>query len=98
MFSLSNNPDICIGTDSFYTSNELMIYTINHFKKYGYQVDINTPYSGCIIPNRYLYKKCDKINSIMIEINKRCYLNNKDDFYKMKKCIDDYYQNIRFIF
>ena len=31
----------------------------------------------------------------MLEINKRIYLNNKNDFYKLKKCIDECYDKIQ---
>lgn len=94
LFNSTNNPDICIGIDSFYTDDKLTELTINHFKKYGYSVEINKPYSGTIIPNKYLNKRCNNLQSIMIEINKKCYLNNKDDFNKLKKCIEDYYDKL----
>ena len=97
LFSKKDNPDICIGIDNNYTSNILTNFTINHFKKYGYSVMINNPYSGTIIPNKFFYKKEKRLSSIMIEINKRIYLYNKDDFYKLKKCIEDYYNIIKLL-
>ena len=94
LFNAINNPDICIGVDSFYTDDKLTQLTIEHFRKYGYSVELNKPYSGTIIPNKYLHKKCDNLQSIMLEINKRCYLNSKDDYFKIKDCIADYYKMI----
>jgi len=95
LFNTNNNPDICIGIDNTYTDKELTNLTINHFKEYGYSVEINKPYSGTIIPNKYFNKKEKRLSSIMLEINKTTYLNNKNDFYKLKQCIDDYYDKIQ---
>lgn len=95
LFNSNNNSDICIGIDNTYTDEKLTNFTINHFKKFGYSVEINKPYSGTIIPNKYFNKKEKRLSSIMLEINKRIYLNNKNDFYKLKQCIDDYYDKIQ---
>ena len=95
LFNKNNNPDICIGIDNTYTSKELTNFTITHFKNYGYSVSINKPYSGTIIPNKYFNKKKEKLSSIMLEINKRIYLKDKNSFNKLKKCIDDYYNKIQ---
>ncbi len=95
LFNCNNNPDICLGVDSFYTDQNLINMTIKHFKKYGYSVEINKPYTGTIIPNKYINKKDNRLKSIMLEINKRIYLNNKDDFSKLKNCINDYYQKLQ---
>ena len=83
----SNNPDICIGINKEYYSKKLTDFTINHFKKYGYSIKINYPYSGTMCPN----KKDDRVKSIMIEINKRIYLNNNN---KLLKCMNEYWNNI----
>lgn len=95
LFNIDNNPDICIGIDSTYTDEKLINLTITHFKEYGYSVDINKPYLGTIIPNKYFHKKEKRLSSIMLEINKRIYLRNQNNFYKLKKCIDDYYNKIQ---
>lgn len=95
LFNINNNPDICIGIDKTYTSEEFLNFTINHFKNYGYSVEINKPYSGTIIPNKYFNKKENRLSSIMLEINKRIYLNDKNNFNKLKQCIEDYYNEIK---
>lgn len=94
LFNSDDNPDICIGTDYIYTDKSLIDFTINHFKKYGYSVAINKPYSGTIIPNKYYNKNDTRISSIMIEVNKRIYLEDNSKFYKLKKCLEDYYKEI----
>lgn len=87
LFNKTNCPDICIGINYDYDSFILKL-TVNHFKKRGYSVDINYPYSRTIIPSNYLYKSNTGIISIMIEINKCIYLNDKYnelDLLKTKK-------------
>lgn len=95
LFDMNSNPDICIGIDKTYTDEKLIYLTVNHFKEYGFSVEINKPYSGTIIPNKYINKTEKRLLSIMLEINKRIYLNNKNAFYKLKKCMDDYYHKIQ---
>ena len=67
------SPDICIGTDPFHTPEYLLNYTFNYFTNLGYSVEVNNPYSGCIIPKPY-FKINSNIRGIMIEINKRLYM------------------------
>lgn len=95
LFNINDNADICIGTCDTYTNQELIDFTVMHFKSYGYSVEINKPYSGTIIPNKYLNKKEKRLSSIMLEINQKIYLNDKKDFYKLKQCINDYYNKIK---
>ena len=68
------SPDICIGTDPFHTPDYLLKYTLNYFTNLGYSVEVNNPYSGCIIPKPYFLKNV-KVKGIMIEVNKRLYMN-----------------------
>lgn len=98
LFNIDNNPDICIGIDNIYSDKTLVNLTIEHFKKYGYSVEINKPYSGTIIPNKYYNKRDNRLVSIMIEINKRIYLENIDKFVELKKCLTDYYNKIKLTF
>ena len=95
LFNITNTPDICIGIDNSYVNEKIINFTIEHFKHYGYSVEINYPYKGTIIPNKFLNKKENRLSSIMLEINKRVYLNNKYDFYNFKQCIIDYYNKIQ---
>ena len=68
------SPDICIGTDHFHTPDDLLNYTLNYFKDHGYSVEVNNPYAGCIIPKPY-YMNNNNVKGIMIELNKRLYMN-----------------------
>jgi len=79
------SPDICIGTDAFHTPNYLLNYTFNYFTNLGYSTEVNDPYAGCIIPKPY-YLQNNSVKGIMIEINKRLYMNdNHVDHNKVKK-------------
>jgi N-formylglutamate amidohydrolase len=84
------SPDICIGSDEYHTPNKLLYSVVNYFTSRGLTVNINTPYSGTIVPSFY-YKKDKDVSSIMIEVNKRLYLNDKykknEDFDEVKRII-----------
>lgn len=70
-------PDICIGIDKFHTPDFLLDMVKCQFENNGYYVKINSPYSGTIVPEKY-YNIDKRINSIMIEINKKLYMNSDD--------------------
>ena len=67
-------PDFCIGADNFHTPAALSERVLNFIKQSDYGVRINYPYSGCMVPMEY-YQKDSRIKSIMIEVNKRLYLD-----------------------
>lgn len=69
-----NRPDICIGTDPYHTPVDLFNKIANIFKSENYSVGHNSPYSGTIVPLQH-YKKSKNINSIMIEINRKLYMD-----------------------
>lgn len=68
-------PDICIGTDSFHTPDDLIQLTKSYFENLGHTVAINSPYTGTIVPLSYLHKD-RRVKSIMIEINRDLYSNS----------------------
>jgi len=81
----NNLPDICIGFDELYNSEKLVNYIKTYFENCGYNVQFNYPYSGTIIPNKYFKEKADNLFCVMIEINKKLYLdknNNKNSSFK----------------
>ena len=47
----------------------------NNFIDNGYTVSVNNPYSGTMIPLKH-YNKDKNLLSIMIEVNRRIYLND----------------------
>tara|TARA_R110000796_G_scaffold192641_1_gene309301 strand:+ start:14437 stop:15210 length:774 start_codon:yes stop_codon:yes gene_type:complete len=70
-----NRPDICLGTDDFHTPEWLKIQLKTYFERLGYSVKINNPYGGTIVPLKY-YKKDVNVVSIMIEINRKLFIED----------------------
>ena len=91
--------DYSIGIDSIHTSNELLQTTLNFFSDRGIEVAINTPYSGTLVPMEH-YQKNENVQSIMIEVNRKLYLNENtnvksENYGNVKKLIQDYLSEIR---
>lgn len=74
-------PDICIGFEEFHKDETLVEVISNEFS--GYKVGINTPYSGSLVPTNY-WQKDNRVKSVMIEINKKLYLE-ADNITKSKE-------------
>lgn len=70
----AQRPDICLGTDDFHTPVALAKECEKYFANAGLQVKFNQPYEGTMVPTKY-YKRATEIKSIMIEINKKLYMN-----------------------
>jgi N-formylglutamate deformylase len=69
-------PDICIGTDAFHTPDWLTSKCAKLFQGIGYSTEINHPFSGSLVPGKF-YQKNREVLSIMIELNRRLYMNEK---------------------
>lgn len=87
-----NRPDICLGTDEYHTPKWLLIQIKNGFERNKLSVEINSPYSGTIIPLKF-YKKDNRVKGIMIEINRKLYIENGkingDKVQRLNKIITD---------
>lgn len=68
-----DRPDICIGTDPEHTPKELVDLTVEFFRKRGYKVGVNVPYSGTVFPLR-MATRGPYVGSLMIEVNRGLYL------------------------
>lgn len=92
------NPDICIGFNDFEGVKELAGNVQRLCNRYGYTNSFNYPYEGSIVPLDYLDDR--RVKSIMLEINKRIYLNNEMNAlnqYKAEKLrcfINDFYTDL----
>ena len=73
---LFKRPDFCIGTDPFHTPKGLCEAMVKACREEGYYVRINTPYSGAITPIKH-YGKEKRVLSIMVEVNRKLYMNEK---------------------
>jgi N-formylglutamate deformylase len=90
----ANRPDICIGTDAFHTPPGLRDMSVRFFKRQGLKVSVDKPFSGSLVPLVY-YRKNQQVKSIMIEINRKLYMNERNGrksrgFRSIKKAIDRY--------
>ena len=78
-----NRPDICLGFNKDDTKPEDSILATlqEHFEENGFNAAFNTPFSGAMTTNTQT-----KYKSLMIEINKKCYLENhvlKKEMYRL---------------
>lgn len=92
-------PDICIGVDEFHTPKEITEYLHNTFTDFGYKVSINSPFCGTIVPLKF-YRNNKNVISVMIEINRSLYINEKTgdknkSFSKVKKDISNVIKNCK---
>jgi N-formylglutamate amidohydrolase len=57
LFGWTDFPDVCIGTEPDYYSEELVQSIIRLCKGMGLSVALNYPYCGSLVPNQYYGKK-----------------------------------------
>ena len=85
-------PDFNIGTDSYHTPKKLIELSKRYFEELGYSLGIDEPYSGTMVPMEY-YKKDDRVQSIMLEVNRKLYLSGtekSDGYEKIKEVVQGY--------
>lgn len=70
-------PDFCIGTDDFHTPQKMIKQITDLLTGKEYSVKINNPYAGTMIPLKY-YRKNRDVQGIMIEVNRKLYVEKKD--------------------
>jgi N-formylglutamate amidohydrolase len=75
----SGRPDICLGVDPFHTPPELRQRARCYFEAAGLSVDIDRPFAGTITPQRHC-GKTKAVASIMIEVNRRLYMDEETGF------------------
>ena len=88
-------PDICIGTDDFHTPSDLIEDLRSYFEEQELTVAINAPFSGTMVPLKH-YRKDERVISVMIEINRKLYLDEafrkNENFKRMKGIIHGIYK------
>lgn len=72
----NDRPDICIGTDPVHTPDEIINIIMRGFQISGYDVKLDYPFSGTIIPEEF--ENNTDLFSVMIEINRKLYLDWND--------------------
>ena len=81
--NIFSTPDFDIGTDSYHTPPGLCAFLCDKIRELGYSVKVNSPFSGAITPMKF-YRQDKRVFSVMFEINRRLYMNEKD----MTKSVD----------
>jgi len=71
-----NRPDICLGIDIFHTPDWLFQAAKELCFDQGFRVELNRPFSGTIVPLEH-YNVSSSVCSIMIEVNRSLYMNEK---------------------
>jgi N-formylglutamate amidohydrolase len=91
-------PDICVGTYEYHTPVALSTLVCAAFINAGFSVDTNEPFAGTIVPLDFLNKN-KNVTSIMIEVNRKLYLDSNfqknQNFYKIKTIITDVLKTMR---
>ena len=87
-----DRPEICIGTDNFHTSKKLINSFGQLFEELNFTVKYNEPFKGSIVPLKF-YNKEIRVKSIMIEVRRDLYMNEKtgeknNKFYDIKSVLE----------
>ena len=77
----------CLGTDDFYTPEELVERVEKELESCGYSTAWDQPFSGTIVPMKH-YPTDQRVQSLMIEINRWLYLGED---YSMNPVVSDLY-------
>ena len=72
--SSTERPQICIGTDDYHSPIPLIEKLKSNFINEGFEVAINAPFSGTIVPMKH-YRRNNHVHSVMIEIRRDVYMN-----------------------
>jgi N-formylglutamate deformylase len=72
-----DRPEICLGTDTFHTPPHVREAFVSAFAGEGFSVRVDAPYAGAIVPAAY-YRQNVSVSSVMIEVNRMLYMNEKD--------------------
>ena len=94
-----DRPDICIGADEIHSPNPLVQEACEYFQEALLDVSVNKPFSGSIVPSSYYGKPDTGVHSIMIEVNRRLYMNENtgeknENFEPMKSIIGGFLERV----
>lgn len=69
-----DRPDICVGTDYYHTTEELVFYIEEFIINYQLSVKRDSPFSGSYVPGKY-YASDKRVFSVMLELNRALYMD-----------------------
>jgi N-formylglutamate amidohydrolase len=92
-------PDFNIGIDSYHTPKNLIAASVDYFENKGYSLGVDWPYKGTIVPMDY-YNKNKSVCSIMLEVNRKLYLNEptnekSNQFEETKRVVQSFLEMIK---
>lgn len=67
-------PEICIGSCGYHTPKVLEKYLVEAFQHEGFDVGLNTPFAGTLIPSKY-WQKDKRVIGFMIEVRRDVYMD-----------------------
>ena len=92
--------DFNIGTDAFHTPKEWIDASVKFFWDRGFRLGVDEPYSGSIVPMKH-YQNDTRVKSIMLEVNRKLYLNadysRGPRFDKIQGIVTDFLSMIRWL-
>lgn len=79
-------PEICIGTCEYHTPKKLEACLVDSFISAGFEVDLNTPFAGTLIPSKY-WNKEKRVLGFMLEVRRDVYMD--ENSFTLAKHSDD---------
>ena len=70
-------PGICLGTDGFHTPPELVDALAVSLRKAGFDVGINAPFSGALVPAKF-FRADPRVASLMVEVRRDLYMDESN--------------------
>jgi N-formylglutamate amidohydrolase len=68
------SPEIGLGTEALHTSPELRRWAEHFFGAHGFDVGVDTPFSGAMVPDLY-FGRDPRVQSLMIEVRRDLYMD-----------------------
>jgi N-formylglutamate deformylase len=69
-------PDICVGTDPFHTSPDLVTAVVKAANDLALTVVVDRPFAGALTPAKH-YRRDGRVKSVMVEVNRRLYMDER---------------------
>ena len=75
--SQRKRPEICLGADPVFTPDDLLNLAKEFFTQAGLDVAVNTPFAGTMVPEPFYSLQDKRVQSLMIEVNRSLYMDEK---------------------
>ena len=68
---------VCLGYDDEWFSGNDALRLKSYIERLGYSCVLNYPYAGALVPMDFYRNKMPGLRSVMLEVNRRVYLDGK---------------------